>query len=195
MFNEMYILGDASIGTVPPLSLRLVADKNNPRNVQEDGKVNFVIGEVQFLCGDNVIKNNNERIIAFSLMMFGKWEIIDPVAEIEDNNLVSFTYEAVPLERTPEQGFEVIGELSSMISRQFKWLAAPDGKVEMLGARPHESFLGKLIPKGYKGKDLPIWQFIVHPKGDSGCGCKDLSGFRIKCGMTGGKKRKGRKTI
>lgn len=167
MFNEMYILGDASIGTVPPLSLRLVTDKNKPRNVQEDGKVSFVIGEVEFLCGDNVIKDDNERTIAFSLMMFGNWEIRDPVAEIENNNLVSITYEAVPLERTPEQGFEMTGELSSMISRQFKWLTAPDGKVEMLWAGPDESFLGKLIPKAYKGKDLPIWRFIIHPKDNS----------------------------
>jgi hypothetical protein len=167
MFNEMHILGDASIGTIPPLSLRLIADENKPRIVQEDGKVSFVIGEVQFLCGDNKIRDDNEKIIAFSLMMFGSWETREPVAEIDNDNLVSFTYEAVPLERTPDQGFEITGELSSMISRQFKWLTAPDGKVEMLGAGPDESFLGKLIPKGYKGKDLPIWQFIIHPKDNS----------------------------
>ena len=80
MFNEMHILGDASIGTIPPLSLRLIADENKPRIVQEDGKVSFVIGEVQFLCGDNKIRDDNEKIIAFSLMMFGSWETREPVA-------------------------------------------------------------------------------------------------------------------
>ncbi|MBA7703569.1 hypothetical protein ES703_112355 [subsurface metagenome] len=127
MFNEMHVLGNASIGTIPPLSLKFIADKNKPRNIQEDGKGSFVIGEVQLLCGNNVIKDANERTIAFSLMMFGNWETREPVAEIENNNLVSFTYEAVPPERTPGQSFEITGELSSMISRQFKWLTAPDG--------------------------------------------------------------------
>lgn len=168
MFNEMYILGNASIGTTPPLSLKIVADTDKPRTIQEDGKTSFVIGEIQFFCGGNKIRDDNERTIAFSLMMFGNWETREPVAEIENNNLVSFTYEAVPLERTQGQSFEITGELSSMISRQFKWLTAPDGKVEMLGAGPDESFLGKLIPKGYKGQDLPIWQFTILPRGCKG---------------------------
>lgn len=167
-FNEMYIVGDVSIGTIPPLSFRIIADKDKPRNVQEDGKTSFVISETQLLCGGNVIRDDKEKTIAFSIMMFGKWETRDPVAEIDNNNLVSFTYEAVPLERTPEQSFEMAGVLSSMISRQFKWLTAPEGKIEMLGAEPDESFLGKLIPKGYKGKDLPIWQFTILPKNDLG---------------------------
>lgn len=167
MFNEMYILGDVSIGTTPSLSLRLVADKNKPRKVEEDGKVRFVIGEIQFLCGDNKIRDDNEKIIAFSLMMFGGWETREPVAEIDNDNLVSFAYEAVPLEKTPDQGFEIMDELSSMISRQFRWLTAPDGKVEMLGVGPDESFLGKLIPKDYKGKDLPIWRFAILPRDGS----------------------------
>ena len=164
--NEMYIFGDAFIGTVPPLSLRLVANKNRPRNVEKDGKCSFVTVEVQFLCGDNVIRDINEKTIAYFLMMFGNWEIGDPVAEIEDNKLFSITYEAVPLERTPGQRFEMTGELSSMISKQFRWLTAPEGEVDMLGAESDESFLGKLIPNGYKGKDLLIWKFIMHPKGN-----------------------------
>ena len=165
MLNEMYILGDASIGTVPPLSLRLVSDKNKPRNIQENGVAKFVIGEVHLLCGNGVvIKDHNEKKIAFSLMLYGNWESGEPIAEIENNDLVSITYEAVPPEITQKQNFEMIGELSSMISRQFRWLTAPDGKVEMLGVTADESFLGKLIPLGYKGKDLPIWQFILHPK-------------------------------
>lgn len=48
--NEMARLGDTTIATLPPLCLRLHADRNQPRAVRANGEAPFTIGSVEMLC-------------------------------------------------------------------------------------------------------------------------------------------------
>ena len=59
--NEMILLGDHMVGTVPPLSLRLYADPNKPRSVGENGQVHFTIGRVALYAYGKEITDEFEK--------------------------------------------------------------------------------------------------------------------------------------
>lgn len=166
MYNEMFLLGDQMIGTVPPLIFKIITDSQASRTIMEDESVKFTIGGVELYSGKKVIQDKLEQKIAFALMLYGDWLSDDPIAEINNNNLISISFVAQPPESTPNQGFEMIGRLSGMISRQFINLSAPQGNIESLSAKTDSSFLGILIPQDYKGRQLPIWRFTQQPKQD-----------------------------
>jgi hypothetical protein len=50
--NEFGALGDLTIGTRPPLVLRLSADPVKTSELHSDGTVNFTIGHVSFFSGE-----------------------------------------------------------------------------------------------------------------------------------------------
>ncbi len=159
--NEMAILGDFTIATTPPLEFKIKTDESKPRKILDNGSVEFTIAEIEFYCGHKLIKDKSEQQIAFALMYNGDWVTAEPTAEVVNKELISISYIAEPQETTPDQKFESIGSLSSMISRQFKWLTAPEGTIENISLSMEESSLGRLIPPDYKGKDLPLWCFIM----------------------------------
>ncbi len=59
--NEMNLLGDKMVGTKPPLSLRLYADKTKPRSVDKNGQVHFTIGKAAILADGQEITDVFER--------------------------------------------------------------------------------------------------------------------------------------
>ena len=98
--NQMAMLGDYIIGTMPPLVLRILTDPSKPRRVMANGKVAFTIGGVQVECGGETVARRNERNIVLYLMRYGRWP--DEVkVNIENNKLISFEFEARPIQSTP----------------------------------------------------------------------------------------------
>lgn len=162
--NEMNTLGDTSIGTTPPLILRFIADKKKPHSINDEGVANFTIGGIEFRCGSNVIKDKTERGFAFYLMLYGKWKTDAPKAIIEDNKLVAVEYIAEPENTNPGQGFEIIGEMSSMISRRYRELVLTSNSGERISTSAEPASLGLMIPEDYKGKALSLWIFNLQPK-------------------------------
>jgi len=162
--NEMFILGDVQVGTTPPLLLRLLVDLNKYHSVNDDGQAQFTIGNVEIFCNETFIEDKFERNLAFYLMLYGDWPSSNPVANIEANELISIDIEVMPHEPTPEQGFEIIGSLSSMISCRYNDLTTSKGGVNRLSPRAEPGSLGVLIPSEYKGKYLPLWRFVIQPK-------------------------------
>ena len=161
--NEMATLGDITIGTTPPLVFRLLTDPGKPRRVNKNGKVAFTIGRVELTCAGERITEKKEQNIALYLLLYGDWPTHQPKALIEEGELLAVEYLAEPLEETPGQGFDMIGTMSGMISRQYNELTAPSGKIEWLAPKAEPEMLGISIPVDYKGSQLPLWRFIQQP--------------------------------
>jgi hypothetical protein len=161
--NEMNTLGDTSIGTTPPLILRFIADKTKPHSIDDEGLARFTIGKIEFRCGANVIIDKTEQRFAFYFMLYGDWYTGAPKAIIEDNKLVAIDYIAEPETTTPGQGFEIIGAMSSLISRRYQNLVLTSSSGERISISAEPASLGLMIPEDYKGKALPLWIFHIQP--------------------------------
>jgi len=85
--NEMNLLGDHMVGTVPPLSLRLYADPNKPRSIEENSQVHFTIGRVALYANGKEIIDDFEKKLVWFFMLHGKWNEVDQSAEIKNDLL------------------------------------------------------------------------------------------------------------
>lgn len=161
--NQMATLGDITIGTTAPLGFRLLTDPGKPRHIDANGQVAFTIGRVELTCAGKPIKEKKEQNISFYLMLYGDWQTNKPKALIEDGELLGIEYVAEPIENITEQGFEVVGTMSGMISRQYNELTAPTGQIERFTPKVEPGMLGISIPENYKGSHLPLWRFTQQP--------------------------------
>src|SRR5688500_10997621 len=82
--NEMYLMGDSMIGTTPPLSLRLYADKLKPRSVNHNGDTGITISKACVCCNGVDIDDPIESQIAWFLLFNGDWHNAEHVAEVVD---------------------------------------------------------------------------------------------------------------
>ncbi len=162
--NEMAALGDYTIGTTYPLTLRLTADMNKPREILADGKVSMWIGGSEIRVGGTVLEDNTERNIAFYLMMYGKWRYDGGHIELDRDGLpLAAVHTVSPEEITPNQGFEMIGSLSFLYSQAYNFLTLGEGgRVTKLNVKEPTS-LAPVIPHDWKKKQLPLWRFILQP--------------------------------
>ena len=165
--NQMAILGDETIGTAPPLVVRFLTDPDKPRRVTDDGQVEFTVGRIELCCAGQLVTRKEEQNIILYFLLYGDWPIGEPQASIENGQLIAVEYSAEPIEKTPEQRFELIGSLSGMISRHYNELTAPAGKIEKLAPSLEPDSLGTDIPADYRGKELPLWRFIQQPAAGS----------------------------
>lgn len=161
--DEMAMLGDLMVATTPPLTFRIVTDSNKPRFIDSNGRVQFTIGGIQFYCGNTLIEDEFEKSLAFSLMMFGKWPTTEPMAHIDDGELLWIDISSAPEETTAEQDFEIVGLLSQIISHRYDTLTTSEHGVERLSPAQEPGSLGVLIPPDYKGQYLPLWRFKIQP--------------------------------
>ena len=169
MANQMVLLGDKSIGTRFPLRIIVRADKTKPRSLSEAGGVSFVIGDVEMYCEEVQVIDPVEKEIAFQLCLFGEWEQQDPMLVGDATNIegVQFSWLPQDPEEAAKQGFAVAGSLSSMFSKWYRWRVVGDkGDLQHVKVASEQEF-GKLVPDGYKGKDLPLWILILEPSGPS----------------------------
>ena len=164
--NQMVAIGDYTIGTTPPLEIRLFTDKQKPHRIDDNGMAEFVVGSVDLLCNGTLITAESEKRIALALMLYGNWNenstaVPAPNAE-KDIDYIEFSY--TPLEHDYKQKFSTMDSLSTIISRQYIQLTTSDGKVERLTPNIAPGALGFVIPESYKGTALPLWRFHIEPK-------------------------------
>ena len=161
--NEMATLGDYSIGTIYPLSLRLNAALDKPRKLSLSGKTTLHLGSWEIRAGETLLADKTEQNIAFYLMMYGKWHYDGGHIELDDEGLpVAMVHTVLPEDVTPDQGFEMIGSLSSLYSQIYNSLTLNEGRVSRLNVSEPMS-LAPVIPKDWKKKQLPLWRFILQP--------------------------------
>ena len=159
--NEMALLGDTMIGTIPPLAMRVITDSTKPRRVDESGRVGFTIGGIELYCGGVKIEDKFEQSLAFYFMLHSNWVDSEPEAKVQDGDLVCFDFVTKPEEPVPDQQFQILGFLSEMISRNYNDLTTSDVGIDRLSPQIDPDALGILIPQGYKGKQLPLWRFTI----------------------------------
>ena len=160
--NNMSVLGDAHIATKSPLTIRFYTDKTQPHKVNDTGEAYFVIGKVEIKCDGSTILSKDEQKIAMALMMYGCWSESNRVWYYDkESRLIDYIeFEFCPEEANLEQGFDFVDSISTIISRQYCQLTAPNGKVERLTPNISPGLLGIVIPDGYMSDTLPLW--ILH---------------------------------
>ena len=116
--SEMAIFGDMTLGTDKPLSVSLECDVISRESVDEQTEQKeCVVQQFQFNSGDSEIVSKLEQRIAHQLMMYGDWEeavTVETLGEYGERCL--FRHEFTPTDKSFEQGFSLIGSLSSIIS-------------------------------------------------------------------------------
>lgn len=161
--NEMALVGDRMVGTVPPLTMKFFTERSKRRAGQADGPGKFTIARVALYSGEAEIRDRNERELAVFFMQYGGWPVQHLPAERDGGDLISFGVRAVPPGPVPYREFEILGALSSMVSMQYNAATAPGGEVLMLSPREDPGSYGILIPQDYRGKALHLWRFEQHP--------------------------------
>ena len=162
MANEFGRLGDRTIGTRPPLSLRFNADPDKPSFIDDDGLANMVIKSVQILSDGEEVTDPDEKEIAWIFMQYGEWWTEGLQAVIEDERLIGIEMLWGPREQHND-GFEFIGSLSRMFAGYFTAHTMKDDAVVQIQAPLRPNWFSPLISATYKSKMLPLWQFILQP--------------------------------
>ncbi len=164
--NEMALLGDCMIGTVPPLSFRVYADPQKPREVDTNGKVHFTIGKAAIYANGVEINDELEKQLAWFFILHGRWDKVDQPAKIVNGHLDYTEFSVSPMEWDRNQGFAMLGFLSEMISSQYNLLTSPEGHIRQLAPDQQPNQLSVLIPHNYKGGVLKLWRFTLQPNYD-----------------------------
>jgi len=165
--NRMSDLGDVWLGTKPPLVLQIETDETN----REGDIRSLTIHNTKMFSGGVEVTEPAERRIAFALMLYGRWEGSEPTPVMKDGKVVAIEYEFSPAQEQrmriasgKQQEFDMVEYLSGIISQMFR--AATSDDAGLIGTRvpfsPGE--YGNLVPQGYKGKSLLLWQLSMQPK-------------------------------
>ena len=162
--NEMATLGDFTVGTKYPLTVRLGADMKQGRSKDVDGKVLMHVGNVEVSCGGEPIVDPIERNIVVYLMMYGKWQYDGGTVELGEDGLpVGMVHSSSPEDLTNSgEDFQIIGSLSSLYSNLYNSLTLKDGVVERFRVKDPAS-LAPMIPLKFEKKALPLWRFVMQP--------------------------------
>ncbi|WP_330186021.1 hypothetical protein OHB26_39400 (plasmid) [Nocardia sp. NBC_01503] len=177
--NEMSAVGDAWIGTVPPLTWTLIAAPESVTStIVDDGaqQIDFQIAGVELGAAGRVLENPIELRIAQFLVLYGNWEE-DCTPITDDNGRVTrlvFSYAPPePAEPADPPTFEIVGQLSAMYSTLFNAeTLKPDNSVSALHHEPDPGMLRDLVPTDYWDRTKPslqIWKLHLDPdKGENG---------------------------
>lgn len=165
--SEMGLIGDYLIGTTPDLELRLLTDENEADKIDSNGNAHFVTRDIKLYCGDNEITDEKEKEIVSHLILFGDWIEKECEPVIKNNRLLGLKLVYSPeFEKDQDiinQGFSMIGTLSSMISRRYNENTVNNGKVVAVDVDLNPEDFKVFISKNYEGKNLPLWRFQVQP--------------------------------
>ena len=160
--NEMAVVGDYSIGTVYPLTLTLKAALDKPREISADGQISMRIRGWEIRVGNTLLEDKTEQNIAFYLMMYGKWEYDGGRIELDEAGLPVAAIHTVTPEEISNQGFEIVGSLSSLYSHHYNSLTLEGGRVSRLSVK-HPMSRAPVIPRKLEKKHLPLWRLILQP--------------------------------
>ena len=160
--SELGFLGDLTLGTRPPLELRLTMDPDRTSPIAADGMVLVTIGRAQIFCGDAELTNPVEQQLAWTLMNYGEWQLSGPDAVVDGDRLNAIVFRWEP-EEDHGQGFETIGSLSRMFARYFAEQTMPSGTVTQLRAAVKPDWFEPLRCWQDGDRSLPLWRFTLQP--------------------------------
>jgi len=164
MHNEMSMLGDFMLGTVPPLSLRFVSPDDFVCRPDAEGIATFKIGRIDVVAGGKVLTDPVQKNLATYMLMFGNWQEEHRKSDVRDGTIRSFEIGVAPTEVSGTQPFVFVGSLSEMISRQFRRRTVKDDKVTLINPNDEPGNYGVEVPTILTGLDLRLWVFHMLPK-------------------------------
>jgi hypothetical protein len=171
--SQMAALGDRTIGTTPPLKLRLNVDTSKPRHVEADGQVRFTIADGALYSGEKRITDPAEQKIAWMLVELGEWECGDPTAHISAGQLDAIEFEWTPEEQlNPGEKFELIGTLSTMFAPHYGARTLDQQKVVQTEIDMVPDWFMPLVAADPKSMSLPLWRFVLQPNKPKAVGSK-----------------------
>lgn len=156
--NEMSILGDYWLATIPPLELKMyIQEKEILPN-----HINGSISKVELFANNKLIKDEHEKNIAFNLMLFGSWEDNLYIETINNSRCIVSTIN--PIQKSNEQ-FDMIGAMSSIISRKFNFITSNNQEsIPLFRKIKSENLFIDIDIENYKGKVLHLWRFHLTQK-------------------------------
>ncbi len=162
--SEMGLIGDCLVATTPDLELYFPNEENEADEINSNGWNRFTVGDIKFYCAGNEITDEKEKEIAFYLIRFGKW-VEKTETIIRDNRIsgLKFVYSPMVEEQDINQGFSMIGSLSSMISRRYNENTVNNGKVFAVDVDLNPEDFKVFINENYEGQNLPLWRFQIMP--------------------------------
>ncbi|MGI6364442.1 MAG: hypothetical protein ACOX2G_01605 [Bacillota bacterium] len=163
--DEMSLLGDVIIATVPPLELRILFDQKNQKTIEASSKIMATCSGIELWCGGRRVTDPYENKLAWFLLLFGHWPANKPEYKFSNGKLISINF-MVSQKKSAGHNFAVIGRLSEMISRQYNELTAPDGQIKKISPSQDPDDLGIMIPADYMGEIVHLWRFELKPNYD-----------------------------
>lgn len=162
--SEMAVLGDFSIATKYPLSLRLVVDAELVGRRETESTYHMVITGVELRCAGTQLLSARDKEIAYGLMVYGRWKEADePEVITGDGSVKAIEFVFAPEEPHPGQGFEIVASVSRLISSYFDHLTVDEHGVRRLHPGPLPASPYPRVGEEYKSKELPLWMFIQSP--------------------------------
>lgn len=163
--NEMSILGDVYVSTLPSLRLEMMTSPEEANMLNDDGQAAITFRSSKIFCANVELHSDIDQRIAFYFMRFGNWPQ-RAEAVVIGGRLHGVIFTCSTDETFEDQPFSAIGDLSSMISWAFAEHTIQDGQVTALDVIYDPDAFSPKIPKEHKSKELPLWQFIVMPNYD-----------------------------
>jgi hypothetical protein len=142
------------IGTRPPLTLELIADPAKPQHLREGDdntqEIGFTVGGVECTCAGRTLSDRLEQRIAWFLMLYGRWGSEEVPHLTSAGELERISYVSKPPDddnSAEQQGFAILGSLSSMYSTFFNSLTLTDaGKVRRPRLEPDPGVMAAGVP-------------------------------------------------
>ena len=163
--NEMSLIGDVTIATLPELKLEFLADPAEAHVIDEYGQAPFIIRSAKIFCAGKEIVDPAEQEIAFKLMQSGNWPDTDE-AIVEDGKLLGIVITARPRTTHEGQQFESIGSLSSLVTSAYGEMTVKDSRPIALDVGADPAAFALHIPEDYKSDTLPLWRIVCEPNPD-----------------------------
>ena len=167
--DHMYRLGDARIGTTPPLILSTEVEATE--KPISPGTVSGVITSATMSAAGTTLDDPLESNIAWTLMIYGSWSVEEEHTLRADGSGWRTDFVARPpteeaQEDAERQGMMGVGTLSSLYSSMFhEATLTVDGRVKQLDDPPVPGIIGALIPPNYWENDrrFSLWRLEVRP--------------------------------
>lgn len=163
--NRMRLLGDYMIATIPPITIRIYPDTQSPLILDQSGYATLKIGNVEILCNGCPIQKPEEKQLAYCLAQYGTWQESNEIimdSEIKEKvRYIDFSYK--PPEQSNADGFEIIGDASSIIAMQYTEQTVENGKVKRISPHLAPDKFGVSFSENYHSDELPIWRFYIQP--------------------------------
>lgn len=163
--NEMLALGDLWLSTTPPIDIFIISNPDKPADIDKiTGEANFFISDVLFYCADKQVTNAKEKELINIFALYSSWKETSVKPMFDGERLHGIKYRFEPLgDEYSENGFDHLGQISSMISKMYKMATETDGQVIAVETNREPKSFSILIPEHYSSEDLPLWRFKIQP--------------------------------